>query len=274
MAETRDYVLGQSASAARRLAIQDEHFAAPSEALLDELNIQPHDRVVELGCGPGMFSKRILRRLGEKGVLVSVDSSQGLLAQAKELLEGEKYAKYEPVLADISQLGSWLDEADVVVGRAVLHHVPMAEMMLGRLRARVRPGTRVGFHEPDFRSQLGRLAYLEVTGWPELAPLRAWAFAINQLYLANRVSPDVGASLARTLETGGYSQVRAAWVACTTDALVVDNMLMFYDEVRDRLADLGILSRDEVDRQQQLLRSLDPQSLPAVWGVYRVTART
>jgi hypothetical protein len=221
-----------------------------------------------------MFSKRILRRLGEKGALVSVDSSQGLLAHAKELLEGEKNAKYEPVHADVSQLGSWLDEADVVVGRAVLHHVPMAEIMLGRLRARVRPGTRIGFQEPDFRSQLARLAYLEVTSRPELAPLRVWAFAINQLYLANRVSPDVGASLARTLETAGYSQVRAAWAACASDTLVVENMLMFYDEVRDRLADLSILSRDEVDRQQQLLRFLDPNSLPAVWGVYRVTART
>src|SRR5205814_8660556 len=53
---------------------------------------------------------------------------------------------------------SWLDGADVVVGRAVLHHVPMAEFLLGRLRAALRPGTRVGFIEPDFRTPLARLA--------------------------------------------------------------------------------------------------------------------
>src|SRR5207248_11573689 len=96
---------------------------------------------------------------------------------------GGSGAKFEPVLADIAQRGSWLDGADVVVGRAVLHHVPMVEFMLGRLRARLRPGTRLGFLEPDFRSPLGRLGYLEATGRPELGTLRVWATAINQLYL-------------------------------------------------------------------------------------------
>ena len=68
MSGSPGYVLGQSADAARRLAIQDAHFAEVSERLLDELAIRPHDRVVELGCGPGGFSRRILRRLGDGGL--------------------------------------------------------------------------------------------------------------------------------------------------------------------------------------------------------------
>lgn len=47
-------------------------------------------------------------------------------------------------------------------------------------------------------------------------------------------------------------------------------MLMFYDEVRERLDQLGILSAEEVMRQQQLLRALGPDALPAAWGIYRV----
>ena len=150
----------------------------------------PADRVVELGSGPGGLSRRILRRLGEGGILVGIDSSQGLLTQAAAALAGSGPARFEPVLADVAGLGTWLDGADVVVGRAVLHHVPMVEGLLGRLRARLRPGTRVGFLEPDFRSPLGRLGYLEATGRPELAPLSIWDRAITQLYQANRVSPD------------------------------------------------------------------------------------
>src|SRR3954447_12239174 len=174
MGEAQGYVLGQSARAARRLEIQDAHFAEVSERLLDEVALRPGDRVVELGCGPGGFSRRILRRLGEGGVLVGVDSSQGLLTQAQAALAGPGPARFEPVLADISKLGAWLDGADVVVGRNMLHHVPMVELVLGRLRAVLRPGARVGFIEPDFRSQLGRLAYLEATGRSDLAPLRVW----------------------------------------------------------------------------------------------------
>jgi SAM-dependent methyltransferase len=270
MTQAQGYVLGQSAHAARRLEIQDAHFADASERLLDDLALKTRDRVVELGCGPGGLSRRILQRLGPGGVLVGVDASEGLLAQARSLLAGQGTARFEPVLADIDKLGPWLDEADVVVGRAVLHHVPMVEFMLGRLRARLRPGTRVGFIEPDFRAPLARLAYLEATGRPELAPLRVWAGAINQLYLANRLSPDVGASLARTLATAGYRQVHADWAECHSDAMMVENMLMFYDEVNGRLQALGILTAAEIDEQQRLLRGLSPESLPAAWGTYRV----
>src|SRR5262245_12860696 len=102
MQDSQGYVLGQSARAARRLEIQDAHFAEPSERLLDELALRPSDRVVELGCGPGGLSRRILRRLGEGGVLVGVDQSEGLLAQASAALAGRGPGKFEPVRADIA----------------------------------------------------------------------------------------------------------------------------------------------------------------------------
>src|SRR5438132_172306 len=245
MSEAQGYVLGQSDRAARRLEVQDAHFAEASERLLDELGLRPGDRVVELGCGPGGFSRRVLGRLGPGGVLVGVDASPALLEQARGRLAGAGPARFEPVLADVARPGPWLAGADVVVGRAVLHHVPMAEFLLGRLRAALKPGTRVGFIEPDFRTPLARLAYLQATGRPELAPLGVWAVAINNLYLANRISPEVGATLAQTLKTAGYANVRGDWSECRSDSLMIENMLMFYDEVRDRLQTLGILTVDE-----------------------------
>lgn len=268
MIQPQEYVLGQSTDAARRLQIQDAHLAEPSERLLDELALRPEDRVVELGCGPGGLSQRILRRLGKDGVLVGVDRSEGLLAQARSRLSCLGAARFETVAADIASLGPWLEEADVVVGRAVLHHVPMAEFMLGRLRTVVRPGTRVGFLEPDFRTLLARLAQVEAKGRPELAPLRVWAIAINELYLANRLSPAMGATMAHALELAGYRQVRSGWHECPAESLMIENMLMFYDEVRDRLNSLGILTASQVQEQQVLLRSLDLEQLPAIWGTF------
>jgi ubiquinone/menaquinone biosynthesis C-methylase UbiE len=272
MTSIQGYVLGQSERAARRLAIQDAHFAESSELLLDYLALRPQDRVVELGCGPGSFSRRILGRLGEGGVLVGVDCTEGLLTQARSQLASAGPARFEPVLADIAQLGTWLDGADAVVGRTVLHHVPMVEFMLGRLRAILRSGTRVGFLEPDFRAPLARLSHLEATGRAELSPLKVWAVAINHLYLIRRLSPDVGASLARTLEMAGYRHVREHWSECRSDQLMIENMLMFYEEVRDRLQAEGILTAAEIDEQPRLLRALPVGSLPAVWGSHCVVA--
>ncbi len=264
------YILGQTPSAARRLEIQDQHFAVPSEQLLDELAIRASDRVVELGCGPGGLTKRIVSRLGSGGIVVAVDSSAGLQAQAAEHLKGTGPGRVEFITADVSKPGDWLNPADVVVGRAVLHHIPMAEFLLGRFRALLKPGTRMGFLEPDFRSPLARLAYLEATGHPEYAALRVWATAINDLYLARRISPCVGATLARTLETAGFRNVRAVWHEFPTDQIVLQNMLMFYDEVREPLESYGILTGSEILEQQQLLQALPAGLHPGVWGMHQV----
>jgi hypothetical protein len=54
----------------------------------------------------------------------------------------------------------------------------------------------------------------------------------------------------------------------------IENMLMFYDEVRDHLQSFGILTREEIERQQTMLRALPVEGLPPAWGIYRVTAET
>jgi len=56
--------------------------------------------------------------------------------------------------------------------------------------------------------------------------------------------------------------------------LVIENIVMFYDEVRDRLQSLGILTAEEVEEQQRLLRLLSPESLPAVWGIHGVACES
>jgi hypothetical protein len=147
----------------------------------------------------------------------------------------------------------------------------MVELLLGRLRAALPPGIRVGFLEPDFRAPLARLAYLEATGRPELLPLRMWALAINQLYEARRLSPAVGATLAAALEIAGYHEVRASWSECRSDTLMLENMGMLYEEVGDQLQTLGISTSEEIQRQQQLLKSLPADGLPPMWRMVGVT---
>lgn len=271
MSADHNYVLGQSEQAASRLELQDRHFAAPSEALLDALAITPTDRVVELGCGPGGFTRRLVKRLGAGGSVTAVDASAELLEQAKAAVAGVGEAKVEFVRADVSQPGAWLDGADVVLGRAVLHHVPMAEFLLGRLKATLRSGTRIGFLEPDFRRPLTRLA-LEAVVRPELAPLLTFAKMINDLYSAWRISYCVGASLAPALTDAGYANVQHQWHPFASDESVLANMGMIYDEVRPTLVSLNLFTLSAIDEQQKLLAALTPGDLPPVWGLHQVTA--
>lgn len=267
------YALGASAEAARRLEVQDAQFAAVSEKLLDRLNVEPGDRVVELGVGAGSFTRRILRRLGPRGCLVGLDKTQGLLNQAAERVKGISEATIKLVLADISDVGPWLEHADVIVARTVLHHLAMPEMLLGKLRCVLRPGTRLGFIEPEFRALAGRLARLEHAGHTELGVFLRWAEGISRYYQACGLSPTIGATLARTLEVAGYENVACQWHECQMDANGIENMLLYYDEIRERYASLDIMTASQIEREKKLLAALDPANAPAVWGMYCVTGR-
>ncbi|HWB10967.1 MAG TPA: methyltransferase domain-containing protein [Pirellulales bacterium] len=267
------YALGASADAARRLEVQDAQFAAISERLLDRLCLQTSDRVVELGIGAGSFSRRILRRLGGGGSLIGVDKTQGLLDQVAQYVQGISDARVELMLGDISDLQAWLASADVVVGRTVLHHLAFPEVLLGKLRGGLPSGARVGFIEPEFRALLGRLARLENNGRTELAVFRRWAEGISRYYQACGLAPAIGATLERTLEEAGYEDVVGEWFECPMDAGGIENMLLYYDEIRDRYESLGIMTAAEIERDKRLLASLDTRDVPAVWGMYCVTCR-
>lgn len=265
------YALGATAGAARRLEIQDAQFAAISERLLDRLQIQASDCVVEFGAGAGSFSRRIVRRLGPDGALVAIDYSQGLLDQASRSLAGAHQARLEFVLSDIQDAGALAAAADVVVGRTVLHHLALPEVLLGKLRGVLRPGARLGFIEPEFRVPIARMAALEAEGRAELAPLRRWAEGISRYYQRCGLAPDVGAILGLTLQIAGYRRVASEWFECPTDAAAIENMLLYYQEIRDKYESLGIMTSREIDEEQRLLASLSTDDLPPAWGMYCVT---
>ena len=266
-----EYALGEAAGAKRRLEIQDAQFAQVSEELLDALRLRPNDRVVELGIGPGGFGRRIMRRLGTEGELVGVDYTQSLLDQAERNLAETGGARFQPVLADIRQLGPWIHDADVVVGRTILHHLPMAEVWLGRLRGAVKPGTRVGFIEPEFRVLLTRIAALETEGREEMETLRIWAEGIVRFYTASGLSPSIGATMALALRAAGYSDVSYCWTETPVDQTIIENMLLFYEEVREKYCSMGIMTNEQIDEQKRRITSLPVDHLPAVWGTHRVT---
>ena len=85
------------------------------------------------------------------------------------------------------------------------------------------------------------------------------------------VSPD-GATLAWALEAAGYTNVKGHSCEHPTDKTVIENLLLYYDEIKDRYQSLGIMTPDEVDEQKRQLRALPTGKLPAVWGIHRATA--
>jgi SAM-dependent methyltransferase len=115
---------------------QEQVSGSPRMRYLDELLalVGPRPDLLELGCGAGVESTRVL---AERGRLTGVDISEAQLELARERVPSATFIR-----ADLTELQFAAESFDGVVALYVLFHLPRAE--LGPLMARIvdwlRPG--------------------------------------------------------------------------------------------------------------------------------------
>src|SRR3972149_2159549 len=81
--------------------------------------IKKGKRALELGCGTGVFSEKLM----DKGVkLVAIDISMALIQKARDKMRGRGI---QFVVADIERLPFKREVFDSVVGISVLHHLSL-----------------------------------------------------------------------------------------------------------------------------------------------------
>ena len=54
-----------------------------TEKAIERMNISPHDRILDLGCGGGLASRLMARSLGNGGCVVGMDVSDGMVRRAR-----------------------------------------------------------------------------------------------------------------------------------------------------------------------------------------------
>ena len=87
---------------------------------LDRLHIKPTDRVLDIGCGDGSFSIKILELVPE-GSLVGIDRSENMLALAREKIA--QYPQFSVALLDVLNM-NYQEEFDYVVSFWCLQWCP------------------------------------------------------------------------------------------------------------------------------------------------------
>jgi ubiquinone/menaquinone biosynthesis C-methylase UbiE len=105
--------------------------------------LAPGRRALELGCGTGVF----LRRVAHSGAaLLGLDLSQDLLARARRNVEA--LANVRLVCGNAEALPFADGTFDTVYGSSVLHHLGL-ERALSEVYRVLRPGGRAVFAEPN-----------------------------------------------------------------------------------------------------------------------------
>ncbi len=140
----------------------------------------PYQRALEVGCGPGFF----LLNLKQAGVLDEghvTDISAGMVAAAQRNAEALGFQVAGRV-ADAESIPYEDGGFDLVVGHAVLHHIPDVELALREVLRVLRPGGRFVFcGEPTvwgdaIARRLSRATWWAATRASALPPLRErWA---------------------------------------------------------------------------------------------------
>jgi ubiquinone/menaquinone biosynthesis C-methylase UbiE len=108
--------------------------------VLSLLEVQPHDKVLDIGIGPGYSTQLIAQSLGQ-GVVVGVDRSALMMSMAKRhLREFMKTRTVMLVHADVVDLPNFNVRFDKVLAIDALqfHDDPQAELI--RLQKRMMPG--------------------------------------------------------------------------------------------------------------------------------------
>ena len=129
---------------------------AQREAVLAALDPLPGERVLDLGCGPGLLAVAIAKRVGPRGTVHGVDVSADMLALAAGREPPEGAAVVELSQQAVTALDLPDDAFDAAVCTQVYEYVEDMPAALAEARRVLRPGGGLVVLDTDWDSIVWR----------------------------------------------------------------------------------------------------------------------
>lgn len=199
VARTQPYIGSADPGEAERLATQEI-------GALDELRAAfalhmpgPHARVLELGCGSGIFTRALLAALPD-ATITATDRDEALLSHARQHLAAEVLSgRVTFARADVANLPYPARSFDLVACRCLLMHQPDPLLVVAEMYRMASVGGLALAIEPDWGA---RALYPDGEALAELLDLarRARAFGFPDLLL--------GRKLYALLRAAGFVEIR------------------------------------------------------------------
>jgi SAM-dependent methyltransferase len=126
----------------QRLELMSELLDPMEREHLQRLGLQPGWRCLEVGCGNGSISRWLAAQVAPSGQVVASDLEISYIA-------GMRASCLEVRQLDVLQGQVEAASYDLVVARALLHHLPDPKLALQRMAAALKPGGVLLSIEPD-----------------------------------------------------------------------------------------------------------------------------
>ena len=112
--------------------------------------------VLDVGCGPGLFSVAMAEMVGKSGKVIAADLQDGMLEKVKSKLNESNKSIIKLHKCGEDKIGV-TEKVDFVLVFYVLHEVPSQEGFLREIKTILKPGGRVLIIEPNFH--VGKKAF-------------------------------------------------------------------------------------------------------------------
>ena len=174
---------------ARRRAEVEAWFLLP--------RLQPGQRLLDVGCGPGTVTSGLARAVAP-GLVTGLDAASDVLATAREHAAETGLANLEFVEGDVYALDYSGDTFDVVYANQLLQHLSDPVAALQEMRRVLRPGGLLGVRDAD---------YATMQPYQKFPEFERWNALYHQVAYANHAEPDAGRVLPSWARAAGFAQI-------------------------------------------------------------------
>jgi SAM-dependent methyltransferase len=206
-----------------RLEAQAAHFWPKEEEVLRRRSFPIDGRILEVGCGPGFLTTRLLELVG-KGSVTAIDNDPEMVALARRRLAGRD--RVEVREGSAQDLESDDGTFDAATARLVLQHLPDPKAALAELHRVLRPG--------------GRLFVTDIVGgWqvlldPEPPHFEEVAAAFERLRSERGGNLRIGRLLPRLLRNAGFGEL-------ALDVIAIHSLIDGRESIAEIIAGMATL---------------------------------
>ena len=152
--------------------------------VLDRVGIQPGERVLELGPGPGAFTVDAARRAGPQGRIIAVDIQPEMIAWVEERVREAGLSNVETHVAGAYELPLESESIDRAFLVTVLPEIPDQNRALAELWRVLKPGGRLSiteeFMDPDYPFPRETIRRVEAAGFELVQRFgNLWVYTVN-----------------------------------------------------------------------------------------------
>lgn len=181
--------------------------APEREQMIRDIRFKRGSRVVDAGCGPGLWTPLIARAIGYQGYIMGVDISPEALITANRRMHGKRYERIVQYKhGSMEQLPVPFGSVDIIFSANVSQYLPDPVTTFAAMGNYIAPGGRLVIKDIDF----GTMRFHNIdTG------LQARVFRARERWEQQRVDAGyafedswVGSKLTSYLRAAGYEDVQ------------------------------------------------------------------